>query len=161
MFGHSFLNDELIHVVPALEPQDITSTTTYSDIIGLKEYFGVEFLVYFGNIAGDTIAMTVEECDDISASNTTAIAFSYRESSATGTDSMGARADATTSGVTVAATDDDKVFLVDVDASELSDGYPYVRVKLDPGGSASAVLIGVIALLLPRYPQASQLSAVD
>jgi len=153
--------DERIHIVPAIAPADITTTTTYTDIIGLKEYHHVEFVIVFGAITGDTIALTVEECDDISASNTTAIAFRYRKSSAVGTDSMGALTAGASTGITIAATDDNKVVLVDVDSSELSSGYPYVRVKLDPGGSMSALLVGAIAILYPRYAQASQISAVD
>ena len=150
-----------IHVVPAIAPVDITTTTTYTDVIGLKEYEWVEFLISFGAITGDTVAMTVEVCDDASATNSTAIALMYRESSAVGTDSMGDVTAATTSGVTVAATDDNKVFLVDVNPASLSSGYPYVRVALDPGGSMSACLVSAVALLKPRYPQDTQISAVD
>jgi hypothetical protein len=157
----SFFNDEEVHVVPVLAPSDVTSTTTYTDIVGLKEYQTVQFHIVLGAITGDTIAVTVEECDDTSPSNSSAIAYSYRKSSAVGTDSMGDRADATSSGITVTASDDNKVLLIDVNASDLSDGYPYVRVKMDPGGSMSALLVGATAILKPRYAKASQLSAVD
>jgi hypothetical protein len=74
---------------------------------------------------------------------------------------MGAVTDATTSGVTIAATDDDKLLLIDVDPAALSAGRPYLRVVADPGASASAVEIAILAILKPRYAQNSQLSAVD
>jgi hypothetical protein len=153
--------DQTLHVVGLTSPVDTASTTVNSDVVGVKEYHAIEFLVYFGTITGDTVAVTVEECDDIVPTNTTAIAFKYRKGSATGTDSMGAVTDATTSGVTIAATDDDKLLLIDVDPAALSAGRPYLRVVADPGASASAVEIAILAILKPRYAQNSQLSAVD
>jgi len=153
--------DETVHVVPVLAPADITTSTTYTDVVGLKEYRRIQFHILFGAITGDTVALTVEECDDTTPTNSSAIAFKYRKSSAVGTDSMGALTDATTSGITVAATDDNKVIIVEVDARDLSDGYPYVRVALDPGSSMSACVVGATAILEPRYAQSSQLSAVD
>jgi len=150
-----------LHAIPALAPQDITSTTTASDIIDAGEGHEIEFDVYFGVITGDTATLTLEECDDISASNSSAIAFNYQKSSATGTDSMGAVAAATTSGITIAATDDNKMVRVYVDPSALSSGYPYVRVNVAPGGSMSACLVSVVAVVRPRYPQEQPASMVD
>jgi hypothetical protein len=153
--------DELIHVVPLASPVDTAATTVNSDVIGVKEYHAIEFGVMFGTITGDTVVVTVEECDDTVPTNVTAIAFKYRLSSAVGTDSMGAITDATATGVTIAATDDDKLLLIDVDPRALTNGRPYLRVVADPGASASAVEIAIFALLKPRYAQRSQLSAVD
>ncbi|MHA1225271.1 MAG: hypothetical protein ACTSPV_00845 [Candidatus Hodarchaeales archaeon] len=158
--GLPMLLGEEIHVVPALAPADISSDT-YTDVIGFKEYHNIQILVMFGAITGDTVTLTVEECDDTTPSNSTAVAFKYRKSSAVGTDSMGAVSSATTSGITVSATDDNKVILVEVDPATLTRGYPYIRVKLAPGGSISACFVGAVAILVPRYPQTSQLSAVD
>lgn len=153
--------DQTVHVVGLTSPVDTASTTVNSDVIGVKEYHAIEFLVYFGTITGDTVAVTVEECDNVTPSNTTAIAFKYRKGAATGTDSMGAVTDATASGVSMAATDDDKLLLIDVDPRALSADRPYLRVVADPGASASAVEIAILALLRPRYAQSAQLSAVD
>jgi len=150
-----------VHVVPALAPADITTSTTYTDVIGAKEAHEVEIDVIFGAITGDTVTLTVEECDDTTPSNSSAIAFNYQKSSAVGTDSMGAVTAATTSGITIAATDDNKVVRVFVDPAALSSGYPYVRVSLAPGGSMSACVVGAIALLRDRYPQEVPVSSVD
>ena len=153
--------DEAHHIVPVIAPVDTTSTTINSDVVGLKEYHGVEFLINFGVITGDTVVVTVEECDDTTPTTTTAITFHYRKSSAVGTDSMGSLTAATTSGVTIAATDDNKLLAIYVDGAQLSDGYPYIRFVADPGASMSACLISAVAVLKPRYEQDSQLSAVD
>ena len=155
-----YFNDESVHVVPLLAPVDSAATTVNSDVVSLENYHNVQFIIPIGTISGDTIAVTVEECDDFTPSNSTAIAFSYRLSSAVGTDSIGTRTAATTAGVTIAATDDNKVLIIDVASDELTDGYPCVRVVLDPGANMSVFLVGAVAIMRPRYPQAAQISAV-
>jgi hypothetical protein len=142
-------------------PVDTASTTVNSDVIGCKELTAIDFLVYFGTITGDTVVVTVEECDDVTPSNSTAIAFKYRKGAAVGTDTDGAVADATTAGVTIAATDDDKVLTISVDPAALTAGYPYLRVVADPGASATAVEIAIVAVAWPRYASATNLSLVD
>ena len=153
--------NERRHIVGLADPVDTTSSTVTSDIVSLKNYHGGEFLVYFGDITGDTVVVTVDECDDVSASNSTAIAFNYRLSGATGTsDAYGAITAATSTGVTISATDDNKILAISIDASELSAGFPCVRIVADPGGSASAVEIAILCILDPRYPQNAQLTAL-
>ncbi len=154
---------EEVHVVPLLAPVDTAGTTIESDVIGVKEYLNIQFIVQFGVITGDEVVVTVEECDDTTPSNSTAIVFKYRKSSAVGTDSMGALTAVTVAatGATMSASDDGKAFLIDVDPAALSADRPYLRVVADPGGSASVVLLNMLAILRPRYAQASQVSAVD
>ena len=157
------MNDfgERQHIVGLASPADSAGVAVSSDIVDLRYYHRVTFLVYLGTITGDVVTLTVEECDDVTPSNNTAIAFNYRESGATGTsDAFGAKTAATSSGVAAAATDDDHIFLIDLDASELSAGYPCARVVATPGGSASASEIAILAILDPRYPQNAQLTAI-
>ncbi|MBT3274195.1 MAG: hypothetical protein HN368_13640 [Spirochaetales bacterium] len=156
-----YYNDEEVHVVPLIAPVDTAAVAVNTDVVNLENYHNVQFIIPLGVVTGDTIAATVEECDDTTPSNSTAIAFYYRLSSAVGTDSMGARAVATTAGVTVAATDDNKVLIIDVASDELTDGFPYVRAVLTPGGSMTVLLVGAVAIMRPRYPQAVQVSAVE
>jgi len=138
------------HLIPLIAPVDTASATLESDVFDAGEAVAVEIQVAFGVITGDTVVVTIEECDDIVPTNQTAIAFKYRLSSAVGTDSMGAIADAAVGGVTVADTDDNKILEIFVDPQALSDGYPYLRVVADPGGSASVVLAAAVANILPR-----------
>lgn len=153
--------DERFHVVGLASPVDTTTTTVTSDILNLENYHGAVLLVYFGTITGDTVAVTVEECDTVVPGANTAIAFNYRLSGATGSDdAFAAKTAATSTGVTITADDDDKILMIDIDASELSAGYPMVRVIADPGSSASAVEIAILAILDPRYPQNAQVTAI-
>lgn len=149
---------ENTHLVPGFAPADITTTTTYSDVVNAGKTHWVQFILQCGVITGDTAVVTVEECTSAAAAGNTAIAFSYRLSSAVGTDTLGAATAATSSGVTLAATDDNKVLIVDVDPSTLSAGSNYVRLAVDPGGSMSAFLVGCVILAEPRYQGAT---AVD
>ena len=150
-----------LHMVPLASPVDTAATTVSSDVIGVKEALEIELDVLFGTITGDTVVVTIEECDDTTPTNTTAIAFNYQKSSAVGTDTMGAVTAATTAGVTIAATDDDKLLRCFVDPDALTAGYPYLRVVANPGASASAVEIAIWAILRDRYPQEVPISAVD
>jgi len=152
---------EKYHVVGLVSPVDTASTTVNSDVINMGKNHAACIAVYIGTITGDTAVITVEECDDVTPSNSTAIDFRYRESGATGTsDAFGDMATAASTGVTVAATDDDHIFLIDIDADELSDGYPYLRVVIDPGASASACEVAVVAFLDGRYKQNDAPSAL-
>lgn len=153
--------DENYHVVGLASPVDTITSTVNSDVIDMRYYHSVTFLVYFGTITTDVCVMTVEECDNVTPSNHTAIAFKYRESGATATsDAFGDITAVASTGVTASAADDDHIFLITVDASELSEGYPCVRLVADPGGSMSACEIAILAILDPRYPQNAQLTAI-
>lgn len=141
-------------------PVDTTSTTVNSDVVNAGKCIWIDFLVSFGTITGDTVVVTVEECDDTTPSNSTAIAFKYRKGAAVGTHTDGSITAATTSGVTIAATDDDKLLTIGVDPDALSDGYPYLRVVADPGASASAVEIDILAVAMPKYAGETNISLV-
>ncbi len=139
------------HLIPLIAPADTGSTTANSDVFDASECIAVACQVAFGAITGDSVVVTVEECDDTTPSNSTAIAFKYRLSSAVGTDSMGDLTDATAAGATLAASDDDKILEIFVDPRALSAGYPYLRLVVDPGASMTACLISAAASVLPRY----------
>ena len=49
---------------------------------------------------------------------------------------------------------------ISVDPHVLTAGYPFLRVVADPGASASAVEIALIAVIWPRYAATANISAV-
>jgi hypothetical protein len=149
------------HIVGLSSPADSAGVAVTSDIVNVGKYHSVSLLVYLGTLTGDTAVVTVEECDDVTPTTNTAIAFRYRESGATTTsDAYGAVTAATSSGFTFAATDDDHILMIDINGADLTDGYPYVRVVVTPGGSASASELAILAVLRPRYPQSDQTTAI-
>lgn len=137
------------HVVNAVPPVDINGTGFTSDRFKLGLYTHASFLLQIGANNGASV-ITVEECDDASGSHSTAIAFKYAKEETGSGDSLSALADATSTGISTHASEDNIFYCIEVDASELSDGYPYVCVKgSDP--SASVLVSGVAILSGARY----------
>ena len=153
---------QVAKIVGCGAPIDTNGAGLSGDIVGLKGYDHVTLIVYVGNVAGD-ITLTVEECDNVTPSNNTAIAFNYRKASAGAAGSSeldGALTAATTSGITIAAaSDDNKIIVVEIDAAELSSGYPYVRAVLsDPSAAGLATIIAILSQA--RYLKDVPLTAI-
>jgi len=114
--------------------EDIFNGDPATDVINLQNADGVMFIIAMNNNAGSGAAtITVEACDDVTPSNTTAIAFKYQLISAG--DTQGAVTAATSSGVASIGTAQ-TMLLVEVDAAVVAAaavnstyGNPYVRLK--------------------------------
>ncbi len=138
-------------VVPALYPDaDRYNSDPATDVFDMRLYDHITFILTEGAGGTGTVKIQVEECDDTTPSNSTAIAFNYRVASTP--DTWGALTAATSAGYTTTAGANKQV-AVEVDAAELSDGYPYVRLQLtevvDNPCDASVIAI----LSKARYPQ--------
>jgi len=115
-------------LVKGLDPvADAFAGTKYSDIVSMRNYGTCEFIIYKGVGTTGTSTITVEACDDVSASTTAAVAFRYQ--AITSGDTPGSITEATTAGFTTTA-GSSQLYRVWVDASELaSEGYEFVRLK--------------------------------
>lgn len=141
---------EQMHFVNALPPvADALAGTVTSDVINVKNFKKVTFAVIKGVGTTGTSTFTVEACDNVTPSNTTAIPFRHRSLAADNT--LGALAAATTAGYTNAA-GSNLIELIEVDTAELGDtGYGYVRLKAVESAN-DPVLAGILAILHePRY----------
>jgi hypothetical protein len=139
-----------IHWVQGLAPiaDAFAGATVNSDIVKC-ESGGAIFLIYRGVGATGTSTVTVEACDNVTPSNTTAVPFIYREN--TSGDTWGDWTAATTAGWTTTA-GRNAIFEVYVDAAELAEeGYGYVR--LDMAESVNSPVLGgiLIGLIDTRY----------
>ena len=148
------------HLVKGLDPvADAFAGTKYTDIISMKNHNLAQFVIYKGVGTTGTSTITVEACDDISASNTTAVTFRYQ--AITSGDTHGALTAATTAGFTTTAGSSQLYKIVVENQALASTGYEYVRLKMvevadDP------VLGGVLVELLePKYDISVQESAID
>lgn len=142
----------LYHVVNALPPvADAFAGTKYTDIINMKNYEHISFIIQCGVGATGTATVTVEACDDVVPSNTEAIPFVYQE--CVSGDTFGAITKATTAGFTTSAASN-KMYKIDVDAEALaSSGYGYIRLK-SVEVADDPVLGGVLAILTEaKYEQ--------
>ncbi|MCB0201364.1 MAG: hypothetical protein KDI03_14955 [Anaerolineae bacterium] len=114
-----------LHFVKGLDPvADAFSGTVYSDIIEVMGE-GICFLVYKGVGTTGTSTLTVEACDDVSASNSTAVVFWYKR---VGTTDSGWTA-ATTSGFATTAGSSDMYLIAAPKDVFASTGYKYARLK--------------------------------
>ncbi len=148
---------EELHFVNALPPIDINVSALDSDVWSMANHTHATIILQFG-VTGATTTVTVEECDNFTPSNTTAIAFSYYSETAVAGDTLSARTAATSSGFAT-GTNDSICFVIEVDASQLTDGFPALRVALSDPGTATFASISVW-LSGPRYAQEQSATAI-
>ncbi len=135
------------HVVNILPPVDINGGAN-TDVFSMKEYGHATIIIQFG-VTGAASTVTVYECDDFTPSNATAIAFNYFAETASGGDTLSALTAATTAGFAT-STNDNIMYVIELDAAELSDGYPCVQVRFSNPG-ASTIVSAVAVLSGARY----------
>lgn len=148
---------EMLHVVNALPPVDLNGGKN-TDVINLKNYAHVSFIVQIGVSGGAVPTVKVQECDDAVPTNTTDIAFAaYKEETADG-DTLGARTAIAATGLAL-STNNNIFYVIEVDASQLTDGYDWVRLSFsDP---AASVIGSVVAILSgPRYANDQSATAI-
>ena len=148
-----------VHALKGLDPvADVFDTVQHSDVINLKNHHNCLFTVYVGVGATGTQTFTVDACDDVTPSNTSAIPFHYRQT-LTG-DTPGAITAATSAGFTVTA-GSSKIIEIEVESQALAaSGYGYVRLT-STEVTNSPVLGGILAQLFnPRYAVAVSDSAI-
>lgn len=155
---------EGLKVLPILAPADITTTATGTQYVDVSKAHWASFVVQFGNLNNSTGTVTVE-ASTAGSSNATeaAIPFKYRLTSAVATDSLGAITSASSAGVAIAAADDNKALIIEVDPAALPANpgadYKYLRVVVTPATDNTNYLVGAVAYLQPRYPGNSIASA--
>ena len=139
---------EQLHVVNILPPIDVDTASglAHSEIFSMKDYAHVSIFVQIGVGPADGGNITVEECDDFTPANDTPIDFYYyAEATALG-DTLGARtlAEAAT-GIDVSA-NDNIFYVIEIDAAQLSEGYPNLCIKWsNPGGSLIASALAILS----------------
>ncbi len=127
---------------------DYASGHIGSDIVSLENYDSVLFIIMTGTGGTGYSQVIVEACSDVDGNDNTAIPFWYWKTS-TG-DTWGDRTSATVSGFAQSATAD-LMYAVEVNSSELTATYKFVRVYLTETNSA-AVSGAILAILgNPRY----------
>lgn len=155
------------NMIYLLTVADITSNDTVSSYMDIKYAQEAAFLVPIGNInsgtAGDTETITVE-CATDPAGTEVATSFNYRISGAVGANTWGAKTAATSTGFTIAITDDNKLIWIELDPAAIQadkEDARYVRVKIAPTTSAQMAncVTGVIGCQSPRYKQTTWKSA--
>ena len=143
-----------MHAIPVLYPvADAFAGTAATDIVeNLGE--GVLFVRTDGVGTTGTSVVTVLACDDVTPSNTHAVAFKYRIS--TTPDTWGAWTEATTTGFTTTAGSNQMYQIWAAAEEQAHIGYGYVKVVFTESAN-DPVLGGVDAYLIGgRYKEAPE-----
>jgi len=133
------------HVVSILPPIDInTASGATGESFSMENWSHASIIITAGVTTGASV-VTVSENTDASQSDTTAIAFKYAiEATALG-DTLGALTAVGSGGFTM-STNDGIIYVIELDAADLSAGYPWVTVHFaDPSGSVIASAVAVLS----------------
>ena len=139
-------------LVPLISPVDTAASALASPFVKLSNANRLAFHLAFGTITGDSVTVTVEAATVAASGSEIAVPYTYRLSGAVGSDTWSAVTTADSTGIDIAATDDDKIMWIDYDPRTNAD-YDYVRLVYTAGSSASAVEIQASAFLEPKYGQ--------
>ena len=148
---------EEMHVVNILPPQSITDAVV-SDVFSMKNHQHATIIVTAGSTNADAGNITIEECDDFTPTNDTAIGFTYYKEETDAGDTLSEKQTATTAGIDVSG-NDNIMYVIEIDAAELTDGYPNLILKWSaPGG---ATLVSAVAVLSgARYSGSENATAI-
>jgi hypothetical protein len=134
------------------------TATGVTDVINMRDHERIRFTLFWGVGATGTITITVEACDDVVPTNTSAIPFRYRVTPAGG--APGAILAATAAGFTTTA-GSNQIVEVEVTAEALSaSGYSYIRLK--PTEVVNSPILGgiLVNLFKAKFAGGSHISAV-
>lgn len=156
MSGKGFYIAEEAHVVNALSPVDVGGGAKTADYWKMAKNAHATIIVTMGVVGNDTLIKVFESEDD-SGTNEAAIAFDrYEEKTAAG-DTLGAKT-ATGVGGFQTGTNNGTTFVIEIDASQLTDGKSWLTVKTD---AAAAALISVLVILSgARYAKEQSATAI-
>lgn len=146
---------ENFHILAGLSPSsDIYNGNPASDVISLANYERVVFLIHQlrnATSTAGTATVKPQQVDNVSASNAVDLPFWWAKKT-TGASSVWSALAYVAAGSTFTTTaNEDTIYAVEVDASDLADGKKYVQLKLTESVNAP-VLGSVIAIgVNPRY----------
>jgi hypothetical protein len=108
---------------------DVFSGTVYSDVVNMKNWHAVSFLINVELGSTGTSTITVQACDDVVPSNRSAVPFYVQKY--TGSDDVpGAVTAVAATGFTTTAGATAQLYHIMVDGAQLgASGYGYVQLK--------------------------------
>jgi hypothetical protein len=133
------------HFVNILAPVDVTGGKT-AQAFSLKNHAHAAIVVQIGVSAAAPTAILVNQCTDNAGSNPVAIPFAIykQETAGVSNDVLGVRTAVTAAGYAPSA-NDGIFYVIEIDASELADGSPYVQLQITNG--ANSVIASALAIL--------------
>ncbi len=144
-------------VVNLIGAVDINGNGANSDAFSMENYAHATVICSMGAESLPS-AITVKENTSAAGAGATYIGFDYYAEETTLGDTLGDRTTATTAGIT-GTTGANIFYVIELDADELSDGYPWVTVHFaDSSGAKVMSCVGVLSG--SRYAQAVPPTAI-
>lgn len=131
------------HVVQALAPVSTSGGKT-AQAFSMKKYQHASIILLRGVQAAQSTSIVVNACSDASGDNPVAIPFNVFKAETTNSDVLGPKVAVAAAGFQPTGTSG-TFYVIELDASELPDGKPYVQVVETNG--ANADLAAVVAVL--------------
>jgi hypothetical protein len=138
--------------------EDVFDGNPASDVINMKGWGRCTFIIFTGAGATGAATMTVESCDDVTPSTTTAIAYKYWDGASV--DVLQDMQVATTSGVITPDAGAGTFSAIEIDASALSGTDNYVRLQMTESTNSPVDGACIAILSNPRYSHESTATAV-
>lgn len=141
-------------IVTGLVPKDITGAAQTGDYVSLKNYGHATIIIKTGAVANgaDAMAITLKQATAVAGTGEKALAFSkYWVSDASG-DTF-TQTTATSNTFNITGTDDNKIYVLEVDSADLDAANDFDCVRVDVGSpGANAVLLDCTYILTqPRF----------
>jgi hypothetical protein len=153
------------HVVPLFYPVNVAGGAT-SECFSMREWEHVSIIICYGATADATTSITVKECTS-KAGGGTLIAYDVYKCETTGAaancDVLGVRVPAatvTTAGINPADTDN-IFYVIEIDASQLSDGYEWLEVILLNAAANANLATGFAIFSGARYGGSASRTVLD
>jgi hypothetical protein len=143
-----FIAAEAGHIVNVIPPIDISAGVD-GDRFSMSKYRHASIIVQVGVSAAAFTKIILYKCSAAAGGTATAIAhYIYKQETDAG-DVLGVRTAVTTAGTTPSA-NNNIFYVIELEDTELSDGYEWVQVSLTNG--VNSVIASCVAILSgPRY----------
>ena len=147
---------EECHVINGIGAVDTNSGVKTSTAWSMEDYQHASIIITTG-VVGNTTTFTVFNGTTQAMGTEAAIGFDYYAELAVAGDTLGARTTVANTGFAT-GTANSNTFVIEIDASELTAGYNWMRVKSD---AAVASLISVVVILSgARYASTAARTAI-
>ena len=134
------------HVVIGQPPIDIDTGGGATCVqFSMENYEHASIIIATGVTDAVPGTITVSECTDAAGAGANDIGFTYYAETTDSGDTLGTRTTVANTGFAISA-NDNCFYVIELEASELADGYPYVQVNWsNPGGSTIGTVIAVLS----------------
>jgi hypothetical protein len=138
-----FIANEMGHLVLGLAPQGTSNSVALTSDTFLMEGWQHASIIIMGGVGSTATSVTVGECTSFAGSDRTAVTFRYAKTATKDADTM-STALAVASSLALTGTAG-VMAVIELDADELTDGYPYVQVNTAISASKDLAILVVLS----------------